>query len=93
MVCRWEFVCLFWRRKALDMNGIAGQRWGELQNFLETLQNRLRLYKTSKFKILLVTLKSSCFIHHFASGSYVLQERVEAFAVLDFLLTFLSRKK
>jgi len=33
------------------MNGIAGRRWRELQNILETLLNRLRLYKTSMFSV------------------------------------------
>jgi hypothetical protein len=79
--------------KRVGTNGIAGQRWGELQNILETLQNRLRLYKTSKLQIYFLTTHFSCFMHHFASGSYVLQGRAEACAVLDFLLTFLSRKK
>jgi len=51
MLCRWEFVCLFWQRKVLAMNGIAAQRWRELQNILETLRNSLRLYKTSMFSV------------------------------------------
>jgi len=51
MECRWEFACRIWRQKALAMNGIAGQSWRELQNILETLLNRLRLYKTSMFSV------------------------------------------
>ncbi len=71
----------------------AGRRWSELQNILETQENRLRLYKTRRLIYSFKKKNITCFIQSFSSVSNVLQEREEAFAVLDFLLTFSSRKK